>query len=134
MVSPALYLGVSGGAATQANTSAYLSSVVEEARRLAAPTSKRVVGVVWHHYDDYWRVPPPTPRALLSPADLRTQLLTPLASGADGLLVWGHVTPGSNSSEGQAALQAYANGTLASVMADVCSEYRCCHAADPGCI
>ena len=135
VISPALYLGVSN--ATLQNTTAYLSSTVEEALRLAPVTHgsrKRVLGVVWHHYDDYWRVPPPAPRELLGPTDLHTELLAPLAAGADGLLVWGHVDVGSNSSEGERALQAYADGPLASVMASLCSEYRCCQPSEAGCI
>ena len=100
----------------------------------SAGAPKRVVAVAWHHYDDYWRVRPPTPRALLTPPDLAVEMLAPLRAGADGVLLWGHVDPNSTSSEGAAALQSYSSGTLANVTARVCTEFVCCAAREPGCL
>lgn len=122
VITPSVYLGIASAAAN-GNTSAYVASTVREAVRLAAGVGGRpVFAVVWHHYDDYWRVPPPAPRDLLTPSDLRAELVGPLANGADGVLIWGNVAQGAAASNPQsaAALQTYANGTLAEVTAAIC--------------
>ena len=145
VITPSVYLGVQSNA-TNGNTTAYVSSTVQEAVRLAAAASRtddgagagsvarrRVVPLAWHHYDDYWRIPPPTPRAALTVSDLTTELRTPLESGADGLLIWGAVAVGANASdpESAAALQLYADGPLASVVGTICGgeTFECAGAA-----
>jgi len=130
IITPSIYLGVQS-ATPNGNTSAYVESTVQEAVRLAntCTSTTQVVPVAWHHYDDYWRQPPPTPRALLTPSDLHTELVLPLKSGADALLIWGAVDTEASASDPQslAALQAYANDALAEVVKSICEgqEFMC---------
>lgn len=136
VIAPKVYLGIEAHSDSEPaalGTRAYINSTVGEALRLAAPGGKPVVAVSWFHYDDYWRVPTGL-RALLTPTDLAAQLLTPLQAGASGLLMWGSIDPNANTTQGAAALQAYADGPLAGVMKTVCQTFRCCAAADPGCL
>ena len=136
VITPSVYLGIQSED-MNGNTTAYVTSTVEEAVRLArnvqharrgstgrAASRPRVVPITWHHYDDYWRIPPPAPRALLTLSDLTVELLTSLRSGADGVLIWGAVAQASNASnpESAAALQAYSDGTLAEVVSAICKD------------
>lgn len=126
IVTPAVYLGIPGLASTT-GTSAYVSSTVMEAVRVASPNKIPVFPATWYCYDNYWQVPAPVDRQLLSPKDLAVELAGPLRAGASGLLLWGNIDPRDNGTMGHAALANYSapGGILAAASATICTEFLC---------
>ena len=64
---------------------------MREAVRLAK--GKPVLPTAWLNYDNYWdkTVNASAPRELLAPSHAAIELGAPLANGAAGLLIWGHL-------------------------------------------
>ena len=64
---------------------------MREAVRLAK--GKPVLPTAWLNYDNYWdkTINASAPRELLAPPHAAIELGAPLANGAAGLLIWGHL-------------------------------------------
>eukprot|EP00041_Stephanoeca_diplocostata_P020639 m.465221 g.465221 ORF g.465221 m.465221 type:complete len:410 (+) comp21626_c1_seq30:239-1468(+) len=138
VITPSVYLGIPNATndADRMATTNYVTSTVREAVRLAG-SRKPVIPCTWLSYDNYWQIPPPTPRSLLSAQDLRIELSAPLAAGADGILLWGalDVTASPSAPNSVSAMQQYcggATGPLSSVVAAICSSYHCVNATAVG--
>jgi hypothetical protein len=91
VITPSVYLGEYPNQTTDVSTREYVGSTVREAIRLAK--GKPVLPVAWLNYDNYWdkTVNATAPRELLAPAHAAIELGAPLANGAAGLLIWGHL-------------------------------------------
>ena len=132
IITPACYLGEQPAQTTDADTADYVSSTVREAKRLAVATGERtpVVAVTWLNYDDFWdpAINRTAPRPLLSHAHAAIELGVPMDSGADGVLIWGHLDAADSaaSSNSVTSYNRYSSTVLTSVVAKICSTHTCC--------
>lgn len=121
ILTPSVYLGTLPGTSTRGNSSIYVTTTVVEAVRLA--NGKPVLPCTWFRYGNYWEVPPPATRTLLTPADLAIELGDSIAAGAAGALLWGALDATNQSQV--SAVQQYVDGTLAKQVQTLCDKFGC---------
>ena len=140
IITPSVYLGIAPTPAgsnisrhPQA-TRAHVGSCVREAVRLGLKAGKPVVPVTWLNYDNYWdkSINHSAPRALETAVDAAIELGEPFRSGADGILIWGHLDNISGSTNNLHSYQSYSDTVLRSTVDNICRNYSCCMSLD-GC-
>lgn len=133
VITGVIYLTLDGET-TATDTAAYVKSHVAEALRLHQASrarggrSKAVISVIWLMYDDV--VNRNEHPQFVSASDANLLLSDPLAAGADGVLLWGHLNTSSNSS-GNATVptySAYLREIVIPIVARVCGNWSCCTA------
>ena len=130
MITPSIYLGEMPSQTTNSATTEYVASTTREAVRLAKET-KPVLPVAWLQYDNFWdhAINKTAARQLLSAEHAAIELATPLANGADGVLIWGHLDTGSaapTSPESLSAYNRYSEDVLHGLVSKICAQYQCC--------
>eukprot|EP01043_Picozoa_sp_COSAG02_P008979 COSAG02_NODE_298_length_25350_cov_48.266999_12_plen_392_part_00 len=129
IITPSIYLGEMPSQTSNSATAEYVASTTREAIRLAKK-SKPVLPVAWLQYDNFWdhAINKTAARQLLSAAHVAIELGTPLANGADGVLIWGHLDTSSTPSSPQSlsAYNRYSEDVLYGVVSTICEKYRCC--------
>lgn len=132
VITPSIYLGETAAQTSDAATTGYVEDTVREAVRLATATGKhtKVMPCAWLNYDNYWdkAINQSAPRELLSPAHAAIELGGPLAAGADGLLIWGHLdaVDSTQSPNSVSAYNHYSGRVLEGVVGKICTENSCC--------